>query len=349
MNISTALFDALAIPSDQKLFLIDVGARWGANPPWDQLDQKYINYLGFEPDEAECASLIEKYKTSSVDYIPIGLSDSAADHILYLTREPGCSSIFPPNMSFMSKLYLAERWNIQKEIPIKTVPLAQILDERGVVPDALKIDVQGAALNVLRGVGKHLDSILLVDVEVEFSAMYQGQALFGEVDQLLRKHGFELLDINKYYARRKILELKYSSRGQVIFADVLYVRSVENFYSVKMSIDERRTKLWNLIIMLSLYGHFDLAIEFAQHKQSAFTENEQLNIASAIKKYTAIPAWKLLLFNNKLMEKIGYILSLFGNSLQIQSRLFGWGSDQSAVCSRYKYYFHGRITRFFRK
>ena len=85
MNISTALFDALPIPSDQKLFLIDVGARWGTNPPWNQLDQKYINYLGFEPDEAECASLIEKYKTSSVDYIPIGLSDSVTDHILYLT------------------------------------------------------------------------------------------------------------------------------------------------------------------------------------------------------------------------------------------------------------------------
>ena len=48
MNIFSTLLNALPIPSDQKLFLVDVGVGWGANPPWDQVDHKYIKYLGFE-------------------------------------------------------------------------------------------------------------------------------------------------------------------------------------------------------------------------------------------------------------------------------------------------------------
>jgi len=59
--------------------------------------------------------------------------------------------------------------------------------------------------------------------------------------------------------------------------------------------------------------------------------------------------WKLILFNNVFFEKLGFVLSLLANSMQIKSRIFGWGSDQSAVDCRYKYYFRHPILRLFRK
>jgi FkbM family methyltransferase len=307
-----------------------------------------VTYIGFEPDEKECASLASQH-ASNVEYIPIGLSDAVESHILHVTREPGCSSIFPPNQSAMSKYFLSERWEVCERIPIKTVPLAKILDERNVRPDALKIDVQGAALKVLAGAGRYLDDVLLLEVEVEFCEMYQGQPLFGEVDKLVRQRGFELLDINKYHARRRILDSRHVSRGQVLFADALYVMSIEKFYGLSLSAGERTRRLWNLVIMLSMYGHFDLALEFALHGNSTLTEADKAAVSSSIKRHTAISRWKLWLFDNGICEKLGLVLSLLANSMQIKSRRFGWGSDQSAVDCRYKYYFTHPVLRIFRK
>ena len=101
--------------------------------------------------------------------------------------------------------------------------------------------------------------------------------------------------------------------------------------------------------MLCLYGHFDLALEFALHQQSTLSEHDKAAIGAGIRRHTAIPKWKLLLFDNSFCEKAGFVLSLLANSLQVKSRRFGWGSDQSAVDSRYKYYLTHPILSLFRK
>jgi len=76
--------------------------------------------------------------------------------------------------------------------------LTQVVDRRQVqtirlddVRDAddaayLKLDVQGAELDVLRGAQRLLEQILVIQTEVEFVPMYLGQPLFAEVDQALR-------------------------------------------------------------------------------------------------------------------------------------------------------------------
>jgi len=349
MQTLSSYLKTLPFPDGQTIVLVDIGARWGFNTPWDQLDKKYVTYIGFEPDEEEYLNLVANNRSPNVEYILGGLSDAVEEHTLHVTREPGCSSIFKPNQSVISRYLLSERWDVQRKIPIKTVPLAQILDKRKIQPDALKVDVQGAAFKVLRGAGGYIDHILLIEVEAEFCEMYKGEPLFGEVDKLIRQHGFELLDMNKYHARRKILGTRCSSRGQVVFADVLYVMSIEKFYSLNLSPIERGRKLLNLVVMLSLYGHFDLALEFVRHEKSTLSKKDSDLIENSIMKYTAIPGWRIMLFNNSFFEKLGLLLSLVGNSMQIKSRLFGWGSDHGAVDSRYKYYFKHPVLKLFRK
>lgn len=58
--------------------------------------------------------------------------------------------------------------------------------------DVLKLDVQGAELQVIEGAGTALDQVRLIEVEVAFTPMYLGQPLFGEVDAALRERGFAL-------------------------------------------------------------------------------------------------------------------------------------------------------------
>src|SRR5665213_3878554 len=314
MSTIASLLTTLPFPAGQTIILIDVGARWGANSPWNQLDERYVTYIGFEPDEEEYRNLAAGRKSVNVEYLPVGLSNAVENCILHVTREPGCSSIFPPNSPLLAKYFLSERWDVQTKTPISTVPLATILDERSIVPDALKIDVQGAALKVLQGTGRYLDDVLLIDVELEFCEMYRREPQFAEVDSLIRRHGFELLDLNKYHARRKILDSGHVSRGQVLFADALYVRSVDSFYDSRMSEAERTRKLWNLVVMLSIYGHFDLALEFACHEKSTLTVPQKVAIGLSIRKHTAIPGWKLLLFDYDVVDKLGFVLSLLANA-----------------------------------
>jgi hypothetical protein len=58
--------------------------------------------------------------------------------------------------------------------------------------DYLKVDVQGAELDVLRGGPNLLANAVVAQVEVEFVQMYKDQPLFGEVDSEMRKNGFVL-------------------------------------------------------------------------------------------------------------------------------------------------------------
>jgi Methyltransferase FkbM domain len=58
--------------------------------------------------------------------------------------------------------------------------------------DVLKVDVQGAELDVLRGAETSLASVRMLELEVEFQPLYERQPLFGDVDHFLRERGFVL-------------------------------------------------------------------------------------------------------------------------------------------------------------
>ena len=41
----------------EPLILLDVGARFGLQRPWDQYPIDYLQYFGFEADDEECKRL----------------------------------------------------------------------------------------------------------------------------------------------------------------------------------------------------------------------------------------------------------------------------------------------------
>lgn len=76
--------------------------------------------------------------------------------------------------------------------------LSEILDAHGIVPGDAKramlvVDVQGHELEVLRGLGSTLAQFELCKTEISRIPMYEGGALFGDVDAHMRDHGFKLI------------------------------------------------------------------------------------------------------------------------------------------------------------
>ena len=56
----------------------------------------------------------------------------------------------------------------------------------------MKLDIQGGELFALKGMQNNLSSCLGLEIEDEFSSLYENQPLFGEVYDYLNNLGFEL-------------------------------------------------------------------------------------------------------------------------------------------------------------
>src|SRR5262249_23401008 len=106
--------------------------------------------------------------------------------------------------------------------------------------DLFKLDTQGSELDVLRGAERTLASVSVVQTEVEFNPMYEGQPLFGDVDRFLRERGFVLWNLatlshHRVLGARAGLRpasqtfdfeaSRYTRRsGQLFWADAVFVR-----------------------------------------------------------------------------------------------------------------------------
>jgi len=49
-----------------------------------------------------------------------------------------------------------------------------------------------------------LNNVVGIEVEVEFSELYEKQPLFNDVDNFIRDKGFELFDLRRGYWIRKV-------------------------------------------------------------------------------------------------------------------------------------------------
>jgi hypothetical protein len=103
---------------------------------------------------------------------------------------------------------------------VSTARLDRLLDATLLArPALLKIDVQGAELEVLRGAATVLEAIDEVLVECSFVELYRGQALAGEVARHLHDRGFALSAVCSPVA---------DGRGLLLQADLLFARAGEH-------------------------------------------------------------------------------------------------------------------------
>ncbi len=76
-------------------------------------------------------------------------------------------------------------------LSVRSAPLTRLLQGEPLDPPVLlKIDVQGAELEVLAGAGPLLGRIAQVYVECSYLELYEGQALAAQVESFLTEHGF---------------------------------------------------------------------------------------------------------------------------------------------------------------
>ncbi len=137
------VLDAIAQRLTSQVVVGDIGARWGASEAWRGLGNR-LTLVGFDPDEAEC----EKLNQSTPDterYVPFALSNRMGSETLFVTKEPACSSMFPP-IEQLATIFpeLAVTELVGSEL-VECTTLDQWAVAAKAAPfDCLKLDVQGA-------------------------------------------------------------------------------------------------------------------------------------------------------------------------------------------------------------
>lgn len=210
--------------------------------------------LGFEPVEAECEKLNQQHPAQR--YLPYAVGDGQAAELRECNYAM-TSSLYEPNTPLLEIFQaLAELTTVVKRTKLQTKRLDDIPEATGV--DYLKMDVQGAELDILHGAARTLSSVLVVHTEVAFVEMYRGQPLFADVDAELRRHGFMFHRFLGIAGRVFKPFIKDNNLGetlsQQLWADAIYVRDLMQLDTLK---PEQLIKL--ALIVNECYISFDLA------------------------------------------------------------------------------------------
>ena len=254
------------LPGFSGITLIDIGAAGDIEPRWKQISS-ILNYVGFEPDARSQLNTISRAKECKQYVIhPIALWSFKGFLPIRLAKKSEVSSYFPINENFVAKFPDSSRF---EQIDTEDIP-CDMLDNLAIEgPNFIKIDIQGGELEAILGAQATLIECLGIELEVEFTDLYVGQPIFGEISMHLKRQGFELCDFTNLCRWERD---SFCGLGQMIFGDALFLRTPESV----LTSNPNNQKLSSYLAILALYNRFDLIAYVGKnlnnHQKSEFQE-----------------------------------------------------------------------------
>lgn len=127
---------------------------------------------------------------------------------------PGASSLFRASGKYPIEIY------VQNEIEVDTITLKLFMEDQQIQGiDLLWMDIQGAELVALEGLGERINDVKVIHTEVGFFEIYKKQPLYNDVKSFLNDKGFLLVKFTNFD--------NYS-------ADAIFINKqlVKNFFSL---------------------------------------------------------------------------------------------------------------------
>ncbi|PSB32071.1 hypothetical protein C7B69_07390 [filamentous cyanobacterium Phorm 46] len=248
-----------------------------------------LTIYGFDADAEACneanADLEARQVNWTEKHIPLALSNTEGKTILYVTKYPGCSSLYPPSEEYIKRFSgNSELIELKSTVDLSTTTLEKFCKAEDIKEiDFLHLDVQGAELKVLQGSDGILNnSVLGLVTEVEFTELYAGQPLFSDVDIYLRNRGLTLFDFGHMQRdmRREIPVISNSHPGALIWSDAFYFRDL-----MRSNLDtslKTPEKLLKLACLADVMKFPDYALEILEYLTLNYGSDPNYNFANNI-------------------------------------------------------------------
>jgi FkbM family methyltransferase len=268
-------FEEIVIPP--VMAVVDIGAMLleGAVDPFERLSKLgRLNLIGFEPHPVECAKL-NALALPGRRYLPYAIANGMRRDF-YVTNTGMTSSLLPPNQRIAGLFHsLGDLMQVVQVVPVNTVRLDDVpeLGEHGC--DLLKLDTQGSEAEILAHARETLKSCLIIQTEVEFVELYEGQSLFADVDQFLRGEGFmfhRFLGLaGRTYKPLMLNNDPAAAMSQTLWSDAIYVPDLSRLDSLEPA------ALIKLAALLhEIYSSFDLChLVLAAHDRRCATSHTE--------------------------------------------------------------------------
>ena len=267
-NLYSNLF-AGKLARDHPINYFDIGSRGGFQKDLFPIAFA-VNAIGFEP-ESVALKRLDSRATSPwrmVKFLPFGVSGSGGYKKLYIPKDPSAASILEHNNQIGVKFAKPQFFELDRIEEIETQTLDESTKIAGVgAIDYLKLDIEGAELEVLKNSSSFTENLLALKTEVSFVEFRKGQPLANNVDAFLKTKGFVLMDFIEPANWRKegyIIHPHTSnesppySRGQLMHGDYLFFRAPE-------ALTGHPKSLVKLALISMAFGYFDNAKMILDH------------------------------------------------------------------------------------
>ena len=202
---------------NKKLVIADVGSTGGLSFLWNEINN-YILCYSFDPDKRA-----DEKSNENVENHATALWSSNTEKTLYLTKFPDASSLYAPNQKILDSFLNADAHHVEKKVLINTKTIDGICKKKK-LPDFIKIDAEGADLEILKGAKTSLNKNCIgIQIEVQFIERNTGSPLFSEVDGFLRNAGYWIMDLKKESWIRDNSFYNVTSKPQLIWGDAVYM------------------------------------------------------------------------------------------------------------------------------
>lgn len=235
--------------------------------------------FGFDPHPDADLSIDH---SANVQMIRTALGAARGKVRLFHTAAVGGSSGFKPNLDYIRRLKhgsgspLDSLMSVVSESEVDVVDLDGWRDQVQAPPfDFMKLNVQGAELEILRGATATLDDCLGVQCEVAFAPIYRDAPVFRDIDAFLDSAGFTFFDLRKPNTSGRVTSratpmvgsrvglFRWPSR-QMTEAHVLYLR--DPFRPEEHGAPRwRKPETWlRLAVVAEMNGQIDLAMQVCE-------------------------------------------------------------------------------------
>ncbi|PKL49100.1 MAG: hypothetical protein CVV42_07130 [Candidatus Riflebacteria bacterium HGW-Riflebacteria-2] len=292
------LIDTFTAESEElgkKIGILDIGAMLVEGSPAEYrvlLDKGRARVVGFEPVLKECQRLNSINQNADTQYLPYFIGDGSQQKF-YHTNFSMTGSLYEPNTPLLDMFHnLGELTRVVSEEIIDTMRLDDI-EELNFPVDYIKIDVQGAELQALKGAcDKVLKNVLVIQTEAEWVPLYKNQPLFAELEIFLRSQGFAVHRTMGFGTRSFkpiIMDGNINLGLQHLWSDVIFVR---DFTRLDLLNPQQLLKM--AVILHEVYRSYDLALillqEYDRHKHSGLSNTYMTKLTNTLPKSRENPA-----------------------------------------------------------
>lgn len=263
----------------QPLGFIDIGARGGVSELVRPIASKTA-VLGFEPDRAEAARLKSSHEANphwhAFEIETTAVAGNKGEREFFETARGLNSSLLRPSADFAQR-YQVPGFAVDRVRPCEVDTLDSLLFTKrdDVLPygELLKIDAQGAELEILQGSSRLLsERTVAIICEVSFCELYEQQPLFGDVAKYLGErgfdfYGFQALSHRASHLRHLIGKPSPQWIQRLIQADAIFFKKTR----LQPQPDESQKRVHAVIACVALLlGRFDLAWELVDLRRNSY-------------------------------------------------------------------------------